>query len=112
MSTVIDADLAKYFDTFGTTYFYARSLGESKTQESTTSSGWSSRPAERTGWRKAVHRMGQNHLAHVAGGAINAVLAAASYNFRRLLVWLMLLRACFLHAVLGARSSNCRLIAS
>jgi RNA-directed DNA polymerase len=39
MSTVIDADLAKYFDTFGTTYFYARSLGESKTQESTTSSG-------------------------------------------------------------------------
>jgi transposase, IS5 family len=56
--------------------------------------------------------MGQNHLAHVAGGAINAVLAAASYNFRRLLVWLMLLRACFLHAVLGARSSNCRLIAS
>jgi hypothetical protein len=49
---------------------------------------------------------------HAAGGAINAVLAAAGYNFRRLQTWLRLLRACFLDAVLGARSSNRQLIAS
>jgi hypothetical protein len=29
---------------------------------------------------KAEHRMGGNHLAHAAGDAINAVLAAAGYN--------------------------------
>jgi hypothetical protein len=28
--------------------------------------------------------MGRNHLAHASGDAINAVLAAAGYNFRRL----------------------------
>ncbi len=32
--------------------------------------------------------MGRNHLAHASGDAINAVLAAAGYNFRRLLAWL------------------------
>jgi hypothetical protein len=32
--------------------------------------------------------MGRNHLAHAQGDAINAVLAAAGYNFRRLLAWL------------------------
>ena len=35
--------------------------------------------------------MGRNHLAHAGGEAINAVLAAAGYNFRRLLAWLRLL---------------------
>ena len=35
--------------------------------------------------------MGRNHLAHASGDAINAVLAAAGYNFRRLLAWLRLL---------------------
>jgi transposase, IS5 family len=35
--------------------------------------------------------MGRNHLAHASGEAINAVLAAAGYNFRRLLAWLRLL---------------------
>jgi hypothetical protein len=34
--------------------------------------------------------MGRNHLAHASGDAINAVLAAAGYNFRRLLAWLKL----------------------
>jgi transposase, IS5 family len=34
--------------------------------------------------------MGRNHLAHASGDAINAVLAAAGYNFRRLLAWLRL----------------------
>lgn len=41
-------------------------------------------------WR-AEHRMGRNHLAHHAGDAINAVLAAVGYNFRLLICWLKLL---------------------
>src|SRR2546430_9819191 len=43
------------------------------------------------GHLKEHHRMGRNHLAHASGDAINAVLAAAGYNFRRLLAWLKLL---------------------
>jgi IS5 family transposase len=43
------------------------------------------------GHLKVHHRMGRNHLAHASGDAINAVLAAAGYNFRRLLAWLRLL---------------------
>jgi len=43
------------------------------------------------GHLKDDHRMGRNHLAHAAGDAINAVLAAAGYNFRRLIRWLSLL---------------------
>ncbi len=34
---------------------------------------------------KAEHRVGRNHLAGTHGDAANAVLAAAGYNFRRLL---------------------------
>jgi IS5 family transposase len=34
---------------------------------------------------KAEHRMGRNYLAHRHGDAANAVLAAAGYNFRRLI---------------------------
>jgi IS5 family transposase len=45
------------------------------------------------GHLKNEHRMGRNHLAHSAGDAINAVLAAAGYNFRLLLRWLALLWA-------------------
>src|SRR5262249_36507692 len=33
-------------------------------------------------------RHGRNYLAHASGNAINAVLTAAGYNFRRLLAWL------------------------
>jgi IS5 family transposase len=46
------------------------------------------------GHLKDDHRLGRNYLAHAAGDAINAVLAAAGYNFRRLIRWLrfMLLR--------------------
>lgn len=40
---------------------------------------------------KTEHRMGRNYLAHTQGDAINAVLAAAGYNFRQLLSWLRLL---------------------
>src|SRR5262245_43634602 len=43
------------------------------------------------GHLKEHHRMGRNYLAHASGDAINAVLAAAGYNFRRLLAWLRLL---------------------
>jgi transposase, IS5 family len=44
------------------------------------------------------HRMDRNFLANRDGDAINAVLAAVGYNFRRLLAWLgiflrLLLRA-------------------
>jgi hypothetical protein len=35
--------------------------------------------------------MGRNYLWHRQGDAINAVLAAAGYNFRRLIRWLELL---------------------
>ena len=35
--------------------------------------------------------MGRNYLAGTQGDAANAVLAAAGYNFRRLLEWLALL---------------------
>ena len=35
--------------------------------------------------------MDRNFLAHAQGDAINAVLAAAGYNFRRLIQWLRLL---------------------
>ena len=45
------------------------------------------------GHLKADHRLGRNHLAHTTGDAANAVLAAAGYNFRRLLKWLALLCA-------------------
>ena len=40
------------------------------------------------GHLKAEHPMGRNYLAHHAGDAVNAVLAAAGYNFHLLLRWL------------------------
>ena len=40
------------------------------------------------GHAKEEHRMGRNYLAGRDGDAANAVLAAAGYNFRRLLKWL------------------------
>jgi transposase, IS5 family len=43
------------------------------------------------GHAKSEHRMGRNYLAGTQGDAANAVLAAAGYNFRRLLEWLALL---------------------
>lgn len=43
------------------------------------------------GHAKEDHRMGRNFLAHREGDAINAVLAAAGYNFRRILSFLRLL---------------------
>jgi transposase, IS5 family len=40
------------------------------------------------GHLKEEHRMGRNYLAHSSGDAINAMLAAVGYNFRRLVRWL------------------------
>ena len=50
------------------------------------------------GHLKAEHRMSRNHLAHHAGDATNAVLAAAGYNFHLLLRWLQRLLSMFLAA--------------
>jgi len=43
------------------------------------------------GHLKSEHRMGRNYLWHRRGDAANAVLAAAGYNFRRLIRWLTFL---------------------
>ena len=48
------------------------------------------------GHAKAEHRMGRNYLAGTQGDAANAVLAAAGYNFPRLLEWLALLSSIIL----------------
>jgi transposase, IS5 family len=40
---------------------------------------------------KNGHRMGCNYLAHAEGDAVNAILAAAGYNFSLLLRWLRVL---------------------
>ena len=37
---------------------------------------------------KNEHRMGRNYLAHAEGDAVNAILAAAGYNFSLILKWL------------------------
>ena len=54
------------------------------------------------GHLKAEHRMGRCHLAHAAGDAANAVLAAAGYNFRRLLAWLAILLRAWFAALIAA----------
>jgi IS5 family transposase len=53
---------------------------------------------------KNDHRMGRNFLAHREGDAINAVLAAAGYNFRRLIQWLRLLLTIILNATGGIQT--------
>ena len=58
---------------------------------------------------KAEHRMGRNHLKGRDGDRINAVLAAAGYNFTLLLRWLArLLRALF--QALATTSSSVRFV--
>jgi len=54
------------------------------------------------GHAKSDHRMDRNYLIGSAGDAINAVLAAAGYNFRRLLAWLRL----FLRLLLAMTESQ------
>jgi IS5 family transposase len=45
------------------------------------------------GHLKVDHRMGRNQLAHAQGDAVNAILAAIGYNFRRILAWFSILLA-------------------
>jgi transposase, IS5 family len=58
------------------------------------------------GHLKSEHRMGRNHLAHAAGDAINAVLAAVGYNFRLLIRWLAVLCALIIAGLLAAESRS------
>src|ERR1700678_1456169 len=53
------------------------------------------------GHAKSEHRMGRNFLKGAHGDAANAVLAAAGYNFRRLLAWLAILWRVFVMAMLA-----------
>jgi IS5 family transposase len=48
---------------------------------------------------KTDHRMGRNHLAGSFGYADNAILAAAGYNFRRLLARLAFFCALLSHTL-------------
>ena len=48
---------------------------------------------------QSEHRMGRNYLAHSEGDRINAILAAAGYNFRLLLNWLRDLLCLLLTAI-------------
>jgi IS5 family transposase len=50
---------------------------------------------------KAEHRMGRNYLWSRHGDTTNAVLAAAGYNFRRLIRWLSFLLRPLLTAETG-----------
>jgi IS5 family transposase len=58
------------------------------------------------GHLKSEHRMGRNYLWHRQGDAINAVLAAVGYNFRRLIRWLRLLLCQFLAQLTGLAQAN------
>jgi IS5 family transposase len=53
------------------------------------------------GHLKAEHRMGRNYLWFRRGDANNVVLAAAGYNFRRLIRWLRILLRQILSALLA-----------
>lgn len=57
---------------------------------------------------KNGHRMGRNYLAGTQGDAINAILAAAGYNFRLLLNWLRLLLCLIASLILPHSSSTLR----
>lgn len=64
------------------------------------------------GHLKSDHRMGRNHLAHASGDAINAVLAAAGYNFRRLLAWIRILLRLILALIERQKSQPKSIIAA
>ena len=51
---------------------------------------------------KNEHRMGRNYLAGTRGDAINAILAAAGYNFSLLLNWLRMILRLLVTMLLGA----------
>ena len=64
------------------------------------------------GHAKVEHRMGRNHLAGTHGDAANAVLAAAGYNFRRLLEWLALLLSIILATLIAPADQKSPLTAA
>jgi IS5 family transposase len=64
------------------------------------------------GHAKSEHRLGRNYLAGQAGDAINAVLAAVGYNFRRILAWFALLLAALWTALGALRRSQILIIAA
>jgi transposase, IS5 family len=51
------------------------------------------------GHLKDEHRIGRNYLAHRRGDVSNAILAAAGYNFRRLIDWLRIVLCLILGAL-------------
>jgi len=53
------------------------------------------------GHAKAEHRLGRNFLKGSHGDAANAALAAAGYNFRRLLAWLAMLWRALITTILA-----------
>ena len=57
------------------------------------------------GHLKAEHRMDRNHFIGAQGDALNAILAAIGYNFRRLLAWLALLLSTIWVMMTGTRQS-------
>jgi transposase, IS5 family len=57
------------------------------------------------GHAKADHRMGRNFLKGAHGDAANAILAAAGYNFRRLLAWMAILWRVLIMAALAQAAS-------
>jgi len=58
------------------------------------------------GQLKDDHRLGRNYLAHTSGDAINVVLAAAGYNFRRLIARLRFLLCRILIALVQLSSTQ------
>jgi IS5 family transposase len=58
------------------------------------------------GHAKADHRMGRNFLKGPHGDAANAILAAAGYNFRRLIAWLGMIWRVFIAAILAATAPS------
>jgi hypothetical protein len=64
------------------------------------------------GHAKAEHRMGRNYLKGRNGDRINAVLAAAGYNFNILLRWLARLLRALVRLLLGAPLVRIALITS
>lgn len=62
------------------------------------------------GYLKEDHRISRSVVARVTGDAINAILAAAGYNFRRILVWLKLLFTWFFLLATINRSENYQLM--
>jgi IS5 family transposase len=60
------------------------------------------------GHMKSEHRMDRNYLKGSHGDAINAVLAAAGYNFRRLLAWIRKLLRVWMEMLLAAKTPDQR----